>query len=127
MFMYLALIATIPIAISLIPIPWYSFDLSLLIIIVAPVYFIFMLITLKFVRKDIIAYGGRFRKRTARTGFIILAVVPIAVLIIAPGTISGFIFTGLDFSVFIFWGASSITNFIAAFLYKEPKKNQPTE
>ncbi len=125
--MYLALIATIPIAISLIPIPWYSFDLSLLIIIVAPVYFIFMLITLKFVRKDIIAYGGRFRKRTARTGFIILAVVPIAVLIIAPGTISGFIFTGLDFSVFIFWGASSITNFIAAFLYKEPKKNQPTE
>jgi hypothetical protein len=124
--MYLALIATIPIAISLIPIPWYSFDLSLLIIIVAPVYFIFMLITLKFVRKDIIAYGGRLRKRTARTGFFILAVVPIAVLIIAPGTISGFIFTGLDFSVFIFWGASSITNFIAAFLYKEPKKNQPT-
>ncbi len=126
MFMYLALIATIPIAISLIPIPWYSFDLSLLIIIVAPVYFIFMLITLKFVRKDIIAYGGRMGKRTARTGFMILAIVPIAVLIIAPGTISGFIFTGLDFSVFIFWGASSITNFIAAFLYKEPKKNQPT-
>ena len=126
MFMYLALIATIPIAISLIPIPWYSFDLSLLIIIVAPVYFIFMLITLKFVRKDIIAYGGRLRKRTARTGFIILAVVPIAVLIIAPGTISGFIFIGLDFSVFIFWGASSITNFIAAFLYKTPKENQST-
>ena len=126
MFMYLALIATIPIAISLIPIPWYSFDLSLLIIIVAPVYFIFMLITLKFVRKDIIAYGGRMGKRTARMGFMILAIVPIAVLIIAPGTISGFIFTGLDFSVFIFWGASSITNFIAAFLYKEPKKNQPT-
>jgi len=124
--MYLALIATIPIAISLIPIPWYSFDLSLLIIIVAPVYFIFMLITLKFVRKDIIAYGGRMGKRTARMGFMILAIVPIAVLIIAPGTISGFIFTGLDFSVFIFWGASSITNFIAAFLYKEPKKNQPT-
>ena len=127
MFMYLCLIALAPIAISLIPIPWYSFELSLLIIIVSPVYLIFMLITLKFVRKDIIAYGGRFRKRTARTGFVILAITPIAVLLLAPINISGFIYTGLDFSVFIFWGASSITNFIAAFLYKEPKKNQSTE
>ena len=126
MFMYLCLIAFIPIVISLIPIPWYSFEMSLLIIIVAPIYLIFMLITLKFIRKEIIAYGGRMGKRTARMGFMILAICPIAVLLLAPSSISGFIYTGLDFSVFVFWGASSITNFIAAFLYKEPQKNQLT-
>ena len=124
--MYLCLIAFIPIVISLIPIPWYSFEMSLLIIIVTPIYLIFMLVTLKFIRKEIIAYGGRMGKRTARMGFMILAICPIAVLLLAPINIPGFIFTGLDYIVFIFWGASSITNLIAAILYKEPQKKQPT-
>jgi len=126
MFKNLCLIAFIPIAISIIPIAWYSFDLILLISIVTPVYFIFMLITLKFIRKEMIAYGGRMGKRTARMGFIILAITPITILILAPLQILGFTLTGLDFIVFFFWGASAIINLIAAILYKEPQKKQPT-
>ena len=118
--------AFIPIVISLIPIPWYSFELSLVIFIVTPIYIIFMLITLKFIRKEIIAYGGRMGKRTARTGFMILAICPITILLLAPIMTTGFIYTGLDYTVFIFWGASSITNIIAAILYKEPQKKQST-
>ena len=124
MFMNLCLIAFILIVISLIPIPWYSFEMSLMIIIMIPIYLIFMLVTLKFIRKEIIAYSGRMGKRTARTGFMILAICPIAVLLLTPIMTTGFIYTGLDFTVFIFWGASSITNIIAAILYKTPKKKQ---
>ena len=116
----------IPIVLSLIPIPWYSFDMSLMVSIVTPIYFIFMLITLKFIREDIIAYSGRMGKRTARMGFTILAVCPITTLLIAPFMIFGFLITGLDWAVLIFWGASSITNIIAAILYKEPQKKQST-
>ncbi len=126
MFMYLCLIAFIPIVISLILIPWYSFELSLMILIVTPIYLIFMLVTLKFIRKDIIAYSGRMGKRTARTGFMIVAICPIAILLLAPIMTTGFIYTGLDYTVFIFWGASSLINIIAAILYKEPQKKQST-
>ena len=122
--MYLCLVSFIPIIISLILIPLYSFELSLMMFVVTPIYFILMLITLKYIRKDIIAYGGRLGKKTARTGLIFLAIIPISVLLLAPT--AGIVLTDLDYIVFIFWGASSIINFIAAILYKEPKKNQST-
>ena len=122
--MYLCLISFIPIVISLILIPLYSFELSLMIIILTPVYFILDIITLKYIRKDIIAYSLRLGKKTDRTGLIFLAVIPISVLFLSPGF--GFVLTSLDYIVFIFWGASSIINIIAAILYKEPKKNQST-
>ena len=83
-----------------------------------------MLITLKYIRKDIIAHSPRMGKMTARTGLMFLAVIPISVLFLAP--VAGFVLTGLDYIVFIFWGTSSIINIIAAILYKEPKKNQST-
>jgi len=122
--MYLCLISFIPILISLSLIPGYSFELGLMIIILTPVYFIFMLITLKYIRKDIIAHSARMGRMTARTGFIILAVVPIGILLLAP--IAGFVidFLGFEVIVFILWGISSIINIIAAILYKTPQKNQ---
>ncbi|MHA1234136.1 MAG: hypothetical protein ACTSQL_03505 [Promethearchaeota archaeon] len=122
--MYLCLASFLPILISLALIPGYSFELGLTMFVVTPVYLILMIITLKYIRKDIIAYGGRMGKKTARTGLIFLAVIPISVLILSPGF--GFVLTGLDYIAFIFWGASSIINIIAAILYKEPKKNQST-
>ena len=90
--------------------------------VVTPVYLILMLITLKYIRKDIIAHSLRLGKKTARTGLIFLAVIPISVLFLAPA--AGFVLTGLDYIVFAFWGASSIINIVAAILYKDPKKNQ---
>ncbi|GAF75457.1 unnamed protein product [marine sediment metagenome] len=122
--MYLCLISFIPILISLSLIPGYSFELSLMIIVLTPVYFIFMLITLKYIRKDIIAHSARMGRMTARTGFIILAVVPIAILLLAP--IAGFVidFLGFELTVFILWGISSIINITAAILYKTPQKKQ---
>ena len=122
--MYLCLISFLPILISLALIPGYSFELGLTMFFVTPVYLILMLITLKYIRKDIVAYSGRMGKKTARTGLIFLAVIPISVLILSPGF--GFVLAGLDYTAFIFWGASSIINIIAAILYKEPKKNQST-
>ena len=122
--MYLCLASFIPIIISLTLIPWYSFELSLTMFVVTPVYLILMLITLKYIRKDIIAYGGRLGKKTARTGLIFLAIIPISVLFLSPGF--GYVVTGLDYIAFIFWGTSSIINIIAAILYKEPIKNQST-
>ena len=95
-----------------------------MIIILTPVYFIFMLITLKYIRKDITAHSHRMGKMTARTGFIILAVVPIGILLLAP--IAGFEidFLGFEITVFILWGISSMINIIAAILYKTPRKKQ---
>jgi len=63
-------------------------------------------------------------KMTARTGFIILAVFPIGVLLLAP--IAGFEidFLGFEITVFILWGISSMINIIAAILYKTPQKKQ---
>jgi len=92
--------------------------------VVTPVYLILMLITLKYIRKEIIAHSHRMGKMTARTGLLFLAIIPISVLFLAP--VAGFALTGLDYIVFIFWGVSSIINIIAAILYKEPKKNQST-
>ena len=122
--MYFCLSSFIPIIISLILIPMFSFELALMIIILTPVYFIIMLITLKYIRKDIVAYGGRLGRKTARTGLIFLAIIPISVLILLPTADRGIRFTGLDYIVFIFWGISSIINIIAAILFKQPIENQ---
>ena len=126
--MYLCLISFIPIIISLILTPIYSFVLSLMIFVLTPVYFIIMLITLKYIRKDIIAHSFRMGRMTARTGLIYQAIIPISVLLLLPifGFEAGFVFTGLDYLPFIFWGVSSIINIIAAILFKRPIKNQST-
>ena len=129
--MYFCLGSFIPIIISLILTPMFSFMLSLMIFVITPVYFIIMLITLKYIRKDIIAHSFRLGRMTARTGLIYQATIPILVLLLLPvyGILwfeDGFVFTGLDYIVFILWGASSIINFIAAILFKRPIKKQST-
>ncbi|GAJ06398.1 unnamed protein product, partial [marine sediment metagenome] len=91
-----------------------------------PVYFIIMLITLKYIRKDIIAHSFRMGRKTARTGLIFQAIIPISVLVLLPTAGPGIVFTGLDYTVFILWGISSIINIIAAILFKRPIKNQST-
>ena len=83
-----------------------------------------MLITLKYIRKDIIAHSPRMGRMTARTGLIFQAIIPISVLLLALNAVGVFVFTGLDYLPFIFWGVSSIINFIAAILFKRPIKNQ---
>ena len=124
--LYLCLISFIPIIISLILTPMFSFVLSLMIFVLTPVYFILMLITIKYIRKEIIAHSLRMGRKTARTGLIFLAIIPISVLFLLPTAGPGIEFTGLDYIVFILWGASSIINFIAAILFKRPIKNQST-
>ena len=122
--MYLCLASFIPISISLYLLPLYSNEMFVMMFVVTLVYLILMFITLKYINKDIIAHSHRMGKMTARTGLIFLAVIPISVLFLAP--FAGFILIGLDYIVFIFWGASSIINIIAAILYKQPVKNQST-
>lgn len=124
--LYLCLISFIPIIISLILTPIFSFVLSLMIFVLTPVYLVLMLITIKYIRKEIIAHSPRMGKMTARTGLLFLAIIPISVLILLPTAGSGIVFTGLDYIVFIFYGVSSIINFIAAILFKRPIKNQST-
>ena len=126
MILYLCLISFIPVIISLILTPMFSFELSLMIFVLTPVYFIIMLITLKYIRKDIIAHSLRMGRKTARTSLIFLAIIPISVLFLLPTAGPGIVFTGLDYTVFILWGASSIINIIAAILFKRPIKNQST-
>jgi len=101
----------------------FSFEISLFIFVVTPVYFIIMLITLKYIRKDIIAHSPRMGRMTARTGFLFQAIIPISVLFFGLNTIGGFVFAGLDYIPFILYGISSIINFIAAILFKRPTKN----
>ena len=124
--MYLCLFSFIPIVISLMLIPWYSFELSLMIIVLTPVYLILMLITLKYIRKDIIAYSLRLGRKSARTGFIWLAVIPIGILFLAPLVLFEIDFLGIEITVFVLWGVSSIINIIAAILFKRPQEKQST-
>ena len=104
----------------------FSFELRLMIFVLAPVYFVLMLITLKYIRKEIIAHSPRMGRMTARTGFLFLAIIPISVLILLPTAGPGIEFADLDYTAFILWGVSSIINFIAAILFKRPEKNQST-
>jgi len=124
--MYLCLISFIPGIISLILTPIYSFELSLMIFVVTPVYFILMLITLKYIRKDLIAHRPRMGRMTARTGFLFQAIIPISVLVLLPVAAPKIVFSALDYTAYILWGVSSIINFIAAILFKRPIKNQST-
>ncbi len=124
--MYFYLSSFIPLIISLILTPMFSFEISLIIFVVTPIYFIIMLVTLKYIRKDIIAHSYRMGRMTARTGLIFQALIPLPVLFFAINAVGGFVFTGLDYIPFIFYGVSSIINFIAAILFKRPIKNQST-
>lgn len=97
-----------------------------MIIVLTPVYLILMLITLKYIRKDIIAHHHRLGRMTARTGFIWLAIIPIAILFLAPLVLFEIDFLGFEITVFVLWGVSSITNIIAAILFKRPQEKQST-
>jgi len=116
----LCFISIIPIIISLILTPWFSFEMSLIIYILTPVYIILMLIAFKYVRKEIIYHHHRIGKVTGRTVLIIGGIIPIAVLLLGP--FYNILYTGLDFTVFIFWGVSSIIDIIAAIMYTPPKE-----
>ncbi|MBY9012441.1 MAG: hypothetical protein KGD70_08710 [Candidatus Lokiarchaeota archaeon] len=61
---------------------------------------------------------------TARTGLITLAIVPIAILLLSPGF--RIVFTGLEFTLFVYWGISCIINIITAILFKRPPEKQST-
>lgn len=87
-----------------------------------------MFITLKYIKKDIVAYSFRAGRMTARTGFFFQTFPIFAYLIvflIGP-TETGIVFTAIDYTIFIFWGISFILNVIGAILYKVPKKKQST-
>ncbi len=119
---YLCLIGLIPIVISSILTPWLSFEVSLIIYVVTPIYIILMLLAIRHARKDLVHYHHRLGKITARTVYIFEAIIPISVLIIGPAY--NIVFSGLDFIIFILWGISSVINIIAAIVYKSPKKKQ---
>ncbi|NHJ22134.1 MAG: hypothetical protein EAX91_14405 [Candidatus Lokiarchaeota archaeon] len=126
--MYLCIASFIPAALSAILTAMFTFVLAILNIILIVVDLLLMLITLKYIRKDIVAYSARAGRMTARTGFFFQTFPIIAYLIIF--TISpvelGIVFTTLDYTLFIFWGISFILNVIGAILYKLPKKQQST-
>lgn len=126
--MCLCIASFIPVAISAILTPMFSFLLAILNIVLTVVYLLLMLITLKYIKKDIIAHSARIKKMTARTGFFFQTFPIISYLmifLIAPTEI-GITFTALDYTIFIFWGISFIMNIIGAILYKPPKKKQST-
>jgi len=100
----------------------FSFELGLMIFILAPVYFILVLITHKYIRKEIIARSLKMGRMTARTGFIFQAIIPITIFLLAPGF--GITFTGLEFTVLIYGGVIFIINIIGAILFKRPQEKQ---
>jgi hypothetical protein len=124
--MYLCIASFIPVALSAILTAMFTFILAILNIVLIVVDLFLMLITLKYIRKDIVAYSARAGRMTARTGFIFQTFPIISYLIIfaiAPVDL-GIVFTTLDYTIFIFWGISFILNVIGAILYKLPKKKQ---
>jgi len=126
--MYLCIASFIPVAIVAILTPMFSFVLAILNIVLTVVYLLLMLITLKYIRKDIIAHSARIKRMTARTGFFFQTFPIFAYLmifLIAP-TETGIVFSGLDYTIFIFWGISFVLNIIGAILYKLPQKKQST-
>ena len=124
--MYICIASFIPVALSVILTTMFTFVLAILNIILIVVDLFLMLITLRYIRKDIVAYSARAGRMTARTGFIFQTFPIISYLIIfaiAPVDL-GIVFTTLDYTIFIFWGISFILNVIGAILYKLPKKKQ---
>lgn len=117
---YTCLISIIPLIISLIMTPWFSFEVSLLVYVVSPVYLILMYIAIKYARKDTVYHSFKLGKLTARTIYIIAGVVPIGVLILGP--VYDILYVGIDIMVIALWGAICILAFIAAFIYKTPEK-----
>lgn len=126
--MYICIASFIPVAISAILTAMFSFVLAIVNIVLTVVYLLLMLITLKYIRKDIIAHSLRAGKMTARTGFFFQTFPIFAFLLIFAITPieMGIVFTALDYTIFIFWGISFILNVIGAILYKPPKKKQST-
>ncbi|MFX0075155.1 MAG: hypothetical protein ACFE96_06920 [Candidatus Hermodarchaeota archaeon] len=124
--MYICIASFIPVAISAILTALFSFILAIMNIVLTIVYLLLMLITLRYIRKDIIAHSVRAGRMTARTGFI-FQTFPIFVylLIFAIAPIDmGITFTALDYTIFIYWGISFVINIVGAILYKPPKKKQ---
>ena len=124
--MYLCIASFIPAALSAILTVMFTFVLAILNIILIVVDLLLMLITLKYIRKDIVAHSARAGRMTARTGFFFQIFPIIAYLIIfaiSPVEL-GIVFSTLDYTLFIFWGISCILNVIGAILYKLPKKKQ---
>lgn len=119
---YLSLFSLIPLIISLILIPFFSFEMRLSIIIMIPIYVILILLAIRHLRKDLVHYSLRAGKITARNVLIIMTITPIGFFI---GILFyNVTFMGIDFVVFILWGATSIIDIIAAILYKPPKEKQ---
>ena len=116
---YVCLVTIIPVITSLIMTPWFSFETSLMIYIVTPIYFILMLLAIRHARKDLVHHSFRIGKVTARTVYIMGGLVPIGVFIIGP--FYNFLYTGLDIMVFVLWGITCILDIIAAFIYKTPE------
>lgn len=117
---YICLISIIPLITSLIMTPWFSFEVSLLVYVVSPVYLILMYIAIKYARKDSVRHSFKLGKITARTVYIISGVVPFGVLILGPGL--DILYIGLELILFVLWGVIFILDIIAAFIYKTPKK-----
>lgn len=120
--LYLSLGSLVPLLISLMFIPIFSFSMRLSIIIVIPIYILLMFFAVWHIKKDLVHYSVRAGKITARSVLTIMTITPIGSLIAIFFYYPDF--TGIDFVVFIIWGVSSIIDIIAAIIYKVPKKSQ---
>ena len=118
--MNLCLISFIPIVISLILIPIYSLELRVMMLLTTSIYLLLMLFILRYIKKDSVSQSAKTGKMTPRLGFIFQAIAHISIFLLIPAAIPEIALIGLDFTIFIFWGASSIVNIIAAILYKKP-------
>ncbi len=125
----LNLASFILIILNLFLIPWYSAVICLVSIYGTFIYCLIEIFALRLIIKDLIVYRrrrGRIHDEvTARKALIVQAVFLLG-LYLLPLVPSDFVFTGMDYTVFIFWTTSSILNVIAAVLYKKPVKYRST-
>ena len=125
----LNLASFILIILNLFLIPWYSVVICLVSIYGTFIYCFIEIIALRLIIKDLITYRrwrGRIRDEVTARKILLIQVVIFLGLFPFPLVTSVIVFTGMDYTVFIFWGISSILNVIAAVLYKKPVKYRST-
>ena len=126
----LNLASFILIILNLFLIPWYSGVICLALIFGTLIICLCEIFALRLIIKDLIVYRRKhgnpfYDEVTARKALLIQVVIFLG-LFILPLVTSVIVFTGMDYTVFIFWGISSILNVIAAVLYKKPVKYRST-
>jgi small-conductance mechanosensitive channel len=116
---YLVFISIIPLIISLILTPYFSFSMRLLTIIVPPMYLlVVLLVAIRYAKKDIVSHSALMGRITTRTVYALLAVFPIGFLLLGP--LYGISYMDLDYIVLLLYGINSVLDLTAIILYKLP-------